>query len=108
MRLLASLAALLLAAGYASAAWAHAVFLSGEPASGSVLASAPHARELRFSETGTPGAIRLIDGAGRARDDTRISASGETISVAMPANLPEGTSVVSYRVISQDGHPVTG
>lgn len=108
MRLLAALATLLLVAGFAGAAWAHAALVSVEPPSGSTLAAAPKAVELRFSETVTPGAIRLIDGAGRARDDARVSASGETISVAMPADLPAGTAVVSYRVISQDGHPVTG
>lgn len=108
MRLLAALATFLLAAGFASAAWAHAALVSVEPASGSMLTAAPKAVELRFSETVTPGAIRLIDGAGRARDDTRVSVSGETISLAMPADLPEGTAVVSYRVISQDSHPVAG
>lgn len=108
MRLLAALATLLLAAGFASAAWAHAALVSVEPASGSMFAAAPKAVELRFNETVTPGAIRLIDGTGRARDDIRVSASGEAISVAMPADLPSGTAVVSYRVISQDGHPVTG
>lgn len=108
MRLLAALATLLLAAGFAGAAWAHAALISVEPASGSVLAAAPKAVELRFNEMVTPGAIRLIDGAGRERDDTRVSAAGETISVALPTDLPEGTAVVSYRVISQDGHPVTG
>lgn len=80
MRLLAPLATLLLAAGFASAAWAHAALVSVEPASGSMLASAPHAAELRVSEIVMPGAIRLIDGAGRARDDTRISASGALVA----------------------------
>ncbi|WP_018320181.1 CopD family protein [Bradyrhizobium sp. WSM2793] len=108
MRLFAALATLLLVAGFASGASAHAALLSVEPASGSMLAAAPKAVELRFNEAVTPGAIRLIDGAGRARDDARVSALGETISVVMPADLPEGTAVVSYRVISQDGHPVTG
>jgi len=108
MRFFAALATLLFAAGFAGAAWAHSALISVEPPSGSMLAAAPKAVELRFSEAVTPGAIRLIDGAGRARDDVRISASGETISVAMPADLPEGTAVVSYRVISQDGHPVAG
>jgi copper transport protein len=73
-----------------------------------MLASAPKAVELRFNEAVTPGAIQLIDGAGRARNDAHVDASGETISVAMPADLPQGTAVVSYRVISQDGHPVAG
>ncbi|UWU89665.1 copper resistance CopC/CopD family protein [Bradyrhizobium sp. CB1015] len=108
MRVLAALATLLFAAGLASGALAHAALISVEPASGSTLATAPEVVELRFNEPVTPGAIRLIDGAGRARDDPRVSASGETISVAMPADLPEGTAVVSYRVISQDGHPVVG
>ena len=108
MRLLAALATLLFVVGFATGALAHAALVSVEPSSGSMLARAPKAVELRFNETVTPGAIRLIDGAGRARNDTRVSASGETISVAMPADLPEGTAVVSYRVISQDGHPITG
>ena len=108
MRLVAALATLLLVVGFATGAFAHAALVSVEPASGSMLARAPKAVELRFNEVVTPGAIRLIDGAGRARDDTRVSASGETISIAMPADLPEGTAVVSYRVISQDGHPVAG
>ena len=73
-----------------------------------MLASAPKAVELRFNEAVTPGAIQLIDGAGRARDDARVTTSGESISVAMPPDLPKGTAVVSYRVISQDGHPVAG
>ncbi|WP_375314407.1 CopD family protein [Bradyrhizobium sp. A5] len=108
MRLLAALATLLLVVGFATGVWAHAALVSVEPASGSMLASAPKAVELRFNEVVTSGAIRLIDGAGRARDDARVSASGETISVAMPPDLPQGTAVLSYRVISQDGHPIAG
>jgi copper transport protein len=108
MRLLAALATLLFAIGFATQASAHAALLSVEPTSGSMLASAPKAVELRFNEVVTPGAIRLIDGAGRARDDARVTSSGETISVAMPPDLPQGTAVLSYRVISQDGHPVAG
>src|SRR4051794_26284376 len=108
MRLLAAFATLLLFVGLATGASAHAALVAVEPASGSMLASAPKAVELHFNEAVTPGAIRLIDGAGRARDDVRVNASGETISVAMPMNMPQGTAVVSYRVISQDGHPVTG
>jgi copper transport protein len=108
MRLLAALATLLLFVGFATGASAHAALVAVVPASGSMLASAPKVVELRFNEAVTPGAIQLIDGAGRARDDVRVNASGETISVAIPADMPQGTAVVSYRVISQDGHPVAG
>jgi copper transport protein len=108
MRWLAALATLLLVAGFASGAWAHAALVAVEPASGSIVAAAPKTVELRFDEAVTPGAIRLIDGAGRTRDDVRVGASGETVSVELPPDLPQGTVVVSYRVVSQDGHPVAG
>ncbi|GLR84994.1 copper resistance CopC/CopD family protein [Bradyrhizobium iriomotense] len=108
MRVLAALATLLLCIGFATGAWAHAALVSVEPANGSIVASAPKSVELRFNEVVTPGAIRLIDGTGKVRDEARVSASGETISIAVPQDLPQGTVVVSYRVISQDGHPVAG
>ncbi|MGY8664874.1 CopD family protein [Bradyrhizobium sp. UFLA05-109] len=108
MRVLAALATLLLCIGFATGAWAHAALVSVEPANGSIVASAPKSVELRFNEAVRPGAIRLIDGTGKAREEARVSASGETISIAVPQDLPQGTSVVSYRVISQDGHPVAG
>jgi copper transport protein len=108
MRLLAALATLLLIVGFATGASAHAALVSVEPSDGSILASAPKAVELRFSEAVTPGAIWLIDAAGRVRDEARIAVTGETIAVEVPPDLPQGTAVVSYRVISQDGHPVAG
>jgi copper transport protein len=108
MRYLAALAMLLIVVGYSTGLSAHAALISVEPTSGSILASVPKAVELRFNEAVTPGAIQLIDGAGKARDDARVTTSGESISVAIPSDLPQGTAVVSYRVISQDGHPVVG
>lgn len=108
MRLFAALATLAFAIGFASPAWAHAALVSVEPASGSVLTVAPESVKLHFNELVTPGAIRVIDGAGRVRDDVDVRASGTTVSVAMPADLAEGTAVISYRVISEDGHPVAG
>ncbi|PWT85273.1 MAG: copper-binding protein [Proteobacteria bacterium] len=108
MRLFAALATLVLIVGFATDAMAHAALVSVDPASGSILKAAPKAVELRFNEAVTPGAILLIDGAGKERGDARIDASGEIISIVIPPDLPKGTAVVSYRVISQDGHPVAG
>lgn len=71
MRLLAALATLLFLVGTSTGASAHAALISVEPASGSILASAPRAVELRFNEAVVPGAIQLIDGAARARDEDR-------------------------------------
>ncbi|MBR0715770.1 copper resistance CopC/CopD family protein [Bradyrhizobium liaoningense] len=108
MRLLASLATLILCVGFATGAWAHSALVSVEPPNASVMSAPPKSVELRFNESVTPGAIRLIDAEGRERTEARVSASGETVSIAVPPDLPQGTTVVSYRVISQDGHPVAG
>jgi len=63
---------------------------------------------LRFNEPVTPAVVRVIDSEGRTRDDAAVHATDETIEITMPAGLPAGTQVISYRVISADGHPVAG
>jgi copper transport protein len=107
-RLIAGLAALLVVLGLATGASAHASLVSVEPADGSVLSTQPKVVELRFNEVVTPAVVNLIDAAGRVRGDAIVHAAGEAIVIDVPENLPRGTQVVSYRVISADGHPVGG
>ena len=108
MRLIAGLATLLSVLCFATGASAHASLVSTEPADGTVLAQAPRTVQLRFNEAVTPAVISLIDAEGRTRDDATVRAAGETIVVTLPENLPRGTQITSYRVISEDGHPVVG
>jgi copper transport protein len=75
---------------------------------GSVLALAPKSVHLRFNEAVTPAVVRVIDAAGTPRGDVTVRVAGDTITVTLPDNLPRGTQVVSYRVTSEDGHPVAG
>src|SRR5256886_970704 len=106
-RVLASLAALLSALCIASAAWAHAMLLSSEPADGSVLAQPPKVVQLHFNESIAPAAISVIDADGKARE-VATRAAGQPVLIVLPDDLPQGTQIVSYRVVSQDGHPVAG
>jgi copper transport protein len=108
MRFIAALAILWLAVCGISPAFAHASLTSSEPRDGAVLASAPARVELHFNEKVTAGAVHLIDATGKLRNDASVAAKDETIAVTMPSELPQGTSIVSYRVISADGHPVAG
>ncbi len=108
MRVIAGLVTLLLITCFASEALAHASLVSVEPRDGSVLTEAPKRIELRFNESVTAGAINLIDAQGKLRSDAKVEARAESVTVTPPAGLPRGTSIVSYRVISEDGHPVTG
>jgi copper transport protein len=108
MRLIAGLATLLWVVCFATGVSAHASLVSAEPADGSVLAVAPQTVQLRFNEPVTPAVISLIDAAGKTRDDVTVQALDQTITLTLPASLPRGTQVVSYRIISADGHPVAG
>jgi copper transport protein len=108
IRLIAGLATLLWIVCSATSASAHASLVSTEPSDGSVLAAAPKTVQLRFNEPVTPAAVTLIDAAGKTRGDVVITAVDQTVTLTLPDNLPDGTQVVSYRVISADGHPVAG
>jgi copper transport protein len=108
MRLLALIAALSLLIGFAGEASAHASLVFAEPRDSTVLAQAPKTVRLRFNESVTAGAVKLIDASGKLRTDAVIDAKDEAINIALPAELPGGTQIVSYRVISADGHPVAG
>lgn len=112
LALLGVLLALLLLGG-AGAASAHAGLRSADPADGTVLASAPRALTLTFTES-----VGLLDDSFRlfAPDGRRVR-TGEprhapgrtdTAQVAFPAGLGQGTFTVAWRVVSADSHPVSG
>jgi copper transport protein len=107
-RLIAGFAMLLWIVGHATGASAHASLVSTEPSDGSVLAATPKTVELRFNEPVTPAVITVIDAAGKTRGDVTVAAMDKIVTLTLPATLPDGTQVVSYRVISADGHPVAG
>jgi copper transport protein len=108
MRLVAAVAALLLVVCGATGAFAHASLVATEPRDGSMVAQAPKTVRLRFNEPVTPAVIRVIDSDGTTRNDAAVHAVDETIEITLPQGLPPGTQVISYRVISADGHPVAG
>ena len=107
-RMIAGLAALLSALCIASGALAHATLLSSEPADGSVLTQPPKTVQLHFNESVTPAVIGLIDAGRQGARRHRRAPSANPSLIALPDDLPQGTQIVSYRVVSQDGHPVAG
>ena len=109
MRLIAGLATLLSLLVLCSPAHPRMpTLVATAPGDGSVVAQAPKMVQLLFNEPVAPAVIKLIDAAGRARDDATVRVTDKTILIALPENLPHGTQVISYRVISEDGHPVAG
>ena len=92
----------------AGRALAHAALVAAVPADGAVVAKAPGAFSLRFSEPVSPLVLRLVRPDGSSTLLDRFALNDATLDIAAPADLGEGTHVPSWRVISEDGHPVGG
>jgi copper transport protein len=106
VRISAFLVVLLTALVQSSAVFAHASLVRAEPADGALLAEPPASLRLIFNEPVTPLVMRLIAPDGTVA--TVDAASENTTVTIKPSALRRGTHVLSWRVISADGHPVGG
>ncbi|MFJ7245608.1 FixH family protein [Kitasatospora sp. NPDC098652] len=108
---LGALLALMLAG--AAPASAHATLDSTDPAQNSVVATAPPAVTLTFSETVSlsSDSVRVLDPAGKAVDTGNpghADGKGNTARVGLNSGLANGTYTVAWRAVSEDSHPVGG
>jgi copper transport protein len=106
----ATVACLAWAAAAAPPAGAHAVLIKSAPQQGALLHEEPRRIVLRFNETVETsfGAVRIYDEKGKRVDrGAPVRPRGDTIAMGIRPGLL-GVYTVSYRVLSADGHPVTG
>lgn len=107
--LLGSLVLLTVTAGPAGA---HAQLVETTPVDGTALDAAPEAVTLRFDEpvNPPPGGVRVFDGEGERVDtDGAVAATDDPRVVGTALEpLDEGAYVVTWRVVSADGHPLRG
>jgi copper transport protein len=92
---------------------AHAALIRTEPADGAVLPRAPAQFRLTFNEPVSPLLLRLVTPSGSVVPLPRAAMEGSALIVALPeaftgAKAGEGSYVLSWRVASEDGHPVGG
>lgn len=106
---IAALAAVLAFAlvGATAPARAHATLVSADPADGALLETAPNKLWLTFSEDVKPLQLQLTQPTGEVIPLTP-TVTGKTLVVDTPSGLGTGTHFLSWRVISQDGHPIGG
>ena len=107
--LLGAVTGLVLLCGAGPAA-AHDSLVSSDPAQGAQLAAGPRVVTLTFDQPVRSGFTTLaVTGPGNTRwtagDPTT---SGNTVSVPVMPLGPAGEYVIGYRIVSADGHPVTG
>ena len=105
-----ALVALIGAVMLASPASAHAVLLSTTPATSGQVASAPAAVVLNFNEQ--PHArfstVHVVGPDGQRRDSGAVQVVNDSVTESLGGSRPAGKYVVDWRVISADGHPVSG
>jgi copper transport protein len=102
-----ALSALLLPAAPAQA---HAVLEASNPVADSLVPNAPTEVVLTFSESvrQVPDRIRVIAPDGTRVDQGEATFAGTVVTIPVDPAGPQGTYLVSYRVISADSHPVAG
>jgi copper transport protein len=96
-----------------SAAFGHAVLRGTDPVSGATAKREPNQIVFHFSESveGNFGAIRVYDRNGKRAeqgDAFHPGGKGSELATHLANGLPKGTYTATYRVISADGHPVSG
>lgn len=106
---MAFLLGLTLLTGLAPAAHAHSDLVSSTPENGATLAAMPESVTLVFNEEIDPNFAQAVvsDAKDIARPQTP-GVKGATLTVPIPAEVPDGAVEVRYRIVSKDGHPVAG
>lgn len=99
--------ALLLGAG---PAFAHTRLTGSDPADGASLDTAPQRVALTFNEPMQAGfaTVTLVGPDGTQYQSGAVSTDGGTVAIGVAPLGPAGKYEIGYRVISEDGHPVTG
>ena len=106
-------AALAVAFATASPALAHAMLEETEPARGATVKTQPAAIVFHFSERVEMNfsAVHVYDAGGKIVDDGRaVHPDGvdSDVAIGLKGKVAQGTYTATYRVISADGHPVSG
>ncbi|MBL8630708.1 MAG: CopD family protein [Rhodospirillaceae bacterium] len=88
-------------------AFAHAVLLGSTPKANEMVAAPPKELILNFNENVGPIFFKVLDRSGKeVGAPGEIKLDGNNLILPLGAELPNGTYVLTYRVISADTHPV--
>ncbi|WP_181276144.1 copper resistance CopC family protein [Brevibacterium oceani] len=94
---------------FAPAVSAHDQLVSSNPEDGAELDRQPEWLEMTFSgniqEVGSEVTV-VVDGKDVSAGE--LTVEGKKLSVALPDDLKPGDYKVTWRVVSQDGHPISG
>ena len=99
----------------AQAAFAHAELISSNPEANSVIGAAPEVVALTFGEKliqiegeETSNQIEVVNSANERVDNADYQVTGEVLTVSLQPNLADDSYKITYRAVSEDGHPIEG
>lgn len=109
-RLLAAALFACLALAFGSApAQAHDQLIGSNPKQGAKLDKQPEWIELEYSgEIQDIGTEIRVERDGEDYSAGEITVEGRTVKSALPDDLKPGDYTIAWRVVSQDGHPISG
>lgn len=89
---------------------AHAALVSTTPSEGARLGTAPAEVTLAFSEgvDVSTGYARVLDADGDRVDTGSPTEADGVVTIPLQDGLPDDGYVVTYRVVSEDAHPIAG
>ncbi|UIK04691.1 copper resistance CopC/CopD family protein [Neorhizobium galegae] len=100
--------AILLWSVMTAAASAHASLNTTEPRDGSVVPIAPRVIALTFSEPVSPTSLKLTRPDRSSVTLKSFVLKDRTVEITPPDDLSDGSYLLSWRVVSEDGHPIGG
>lgn len=103
----AAAAALLGVLATAAPAEAHTTLTSSDPAKGASVAAPAQIRLTYADPVRFPGVV-LLDAKGGHHEAGKASAVDNHVTQQVGGTLPPGVYTVGWRVVAEDGHPVTG
>ena len=106
----AFLLGLVAVAGVGSSALADAALRGSNPADGAVLTDPPGEVTLIFDETLQERftTVKITASGGVAVQVGKAATAGAKVVQPLPTTLASGRYTVAYRIVSADGHPVSG
>ncbi|MDF2976855.1 MAG: pcoC [Actinomycetospora sp.] len=104
---LLALLALLFTSGTAAA---HDVVTGSDPADGATVATAPTQVSVTFDEAPQPGlaTLTVVGPDGAHHEQGPVTTQGDVVSVPVGPLPAAGAYEIGYRIVSSDGHPVSG
>lgn len=101
-------AAMVVLMGGSVPAAAHASLVRTDPAAGATIATAPTEVSLTFTENVGSGYVTVTAPSGERVQTSSVRTVDGVLSAEVAPSRERGRYTVAYRVVSADGHPVSG